>query len=364
VLEVVSGSRRVGRLRARNKVQTDARAAIATKAVAYVRVSTEEQAATGHGLETQDKAVRAFAESQGYELVEVASDPGVSGATRPADRPGFGRVLELAAAGAFTVLLVYKFDRLAREIRYAVTTVSDLAESHDVVIRSVTEPIDTATPMGRTLGGMTDTDASDEGALSPDEQAHLDREALLRKLKTWFRADRDDARTGVLVGPAGIHPDPMNPGAFLEPAFTTAIAPPTEIPAGEAAVFADDAWALVPDHRGETWFQGAEPISIERLGDPTTQGLTKDPVLPPPPPPSSCSKLGLKRAFTEKGLWPTVRAMIASDADMQEDWDLATELRITDPIVRKAAGGLTLAGIPLSDADVQALVTRANKLVA
>lgn len=148
---MVSGSRRVGRLRARNKVQTDARAAIATKAVAYVRVSTEEQAATGHGLETQDKAVRAFAESQGYELVEVASDPGVSGATRPADRPGFGRVLELAAAGAFTVLLVYKFDRLAREIRYAVTTVSDLAESHDVVIRSVTEPIDTATPMGRTL---------------------------------------------------------------------------------------------------------------------------------------------------------------------------------------------------------------------
>jgi len=148
---MVSGSRRVGRLKARTKVQSDARAAIATKAVAYVRVSTEEQAATGHGLETQDKAVRAFAESQGYQLVEVARDPGVSGATRPADRPGFGRVLELAAAGAFTVLLVYKFDRLAREIRYAVTTVSDLAEQHDVMIRSVTEPIDTATPMGRTL---------------------------------------------------------------------------------------------------------------------------------------------------------------------------------------------------------------------
>ena len=148
---MVSGSRRVGRLKARTKVQTDARAAIATKAVAYCRVSTEEQAATGHGLETQERAVRAFAESQGYQLVEVTSDPGVSGATRPADRPGFARVLELAAASAFTVLLVYKFDRLAREIRYAVTTVSDLAEQHEVMIRSVTEPIDTATPMGRTL---------------------------------------------------------------------------------------------------------------------------------------------------------------------------------------------------------------------
>jgi site-specific DNA recombinase len=148
---VALGSKRISRLRARTKVQSAAKAAIATRAVAYLRVSTEEQASTGHGLESQDRAVRAFAESQGYELVDVVSDPGISGATRPAGRPGFGRILELARERLFTVLLVYKFDRLAREIRYAVTTVSELGEQHDVVIRSVTEPIDTATPMGRTL---------------------------------------------------------------------------------------------------------------------------------------------------------------------------------------------------------------------
>ncbi len=56
--------------------------------------------------------------------------------------------------------------------------------------------------------------------------------------------------------------------------------------------------------------------------------------------------------------------MLASDADMQEDWDLAVELRITDPIVKKAVAGLAQLGIPLSDADVQNLVTRANELVA
>jgi site-specific DNA recombinase len=150
-LSAVSGSKRVSRIRARNKVTSQAREAIATKAVAYVRVSTEEQATHGHGLEAQDRAVRAFAESQGYELVEVVADPGASGATRPADRPGFAQILELAAGRRFVVLLVYKFDRLARDIRFAVTTVSDLAEQHGVVIRSVTEPIDTATPMGRTL---------------------------------------------------------------------------------------------------------------------------------------------------------------------------------------------------------------------
>ncbi len=90
------------------------------------------------------------------------TDGGVSGATRPAERPGFARVMELAQANAFAILLVYKFDRLAREIRYAVTTVADLAEQHDIGIRSVTEPIDTATPMGRTvfaiLAGMAESE--------------------------------------------------------------------------------------------------------------------------------------------------------------------------------------------------------------
>ncbi|RVU17480.1 recombinase family protein [Methylobacterium oryzihabitans] len=146
-----SGSRRVGRLQARNRAAAAAHAAVATRAVAYLRVSTDEQAEQGHGLDAQDKAVRAFADSQSYELVDVVTDPGVSGAIRPADRPGFARLLEMAAARTFTVLLVTRFDRLAREIRFAVTTVSELAESYGVVIRSVTEPIDTATPMGRTL---------------------------------------------------------------------------------------------------------------------------------------------------------------------------------------------------------------------
>jgi site-specific DNA recombinase len=150
-LALVSGSKRLSRKRERSQAQAVVRAEASTKAVGYCRVSTDEQAATGHGLETQDRAVRAFAESQGYELVEVVSDPGVSGATKPAERPGFARILDLASAKAFAVLLVYKFDRLAREIRYAVTTASDLAEQHDIAIRSILEPIDTATPMGRTL---------------------------------------------------------------------------------------------------------------------------------------------------------------------------------------------------------------------
>ncbi|WP_181704455.1 recombinase family protein [Chthonobacter albigriseus] len=153
-------SKRVARLKRKAHAVESARAVVAHKAVGYIRVSSDEQAANGFGLVTQESAIRAFAESQGYELVEVVADPGVSGATKPADREGFSRVLAMAEEGAFSVLLVWKFDRLARQLVYAVMAANDLSDRLGVQLRSVTEPIDTATPMGRTvfaiLAGMAE----------------------------------------------------------------------------------------------------------------------------------------------------------------------------------------------------------------
>ncbi|MEW5932001.1 MAG: recombinase family protein [Bacillota bacterium] len=144
-------SKRAQRIWRKVQEEEQVRQEAAKKAVGYVRVSTEEQAATGYGLDAQERAIRAFAESQGYELVDVVADPGVSGASRPEKRPGFSRVLGLAQEGAFSVLLLWKFDRLARNLAYAVGTANALREQYGVVIRSVTEPIDTSTPMGETI---------------------------------------------------------------------------------------------------------------------------------------------------------------------------------------------------------------------
>src|SRR3954453_2736111 len=144
----MNGSNRIRLLRAKEKtavLQTEQRA---QNVVGYIRVSTEEQAATGHGLEVQERAIRSFCESQDYDLVEIISDAGVSGAKRPEDRDGFRRVLELAAAGGFSILLVWKFDRLARNPLFTVPTVHNLHEQYRVDVGSVTEPIDTASPMG------------------------------------------------------------------------------------------------------------------------------------------------------------------------------------------------------------------------
>mgnify|MGYP003579415305 CR=1 FL=1 len=46
----------------------------------------------------------------------MIADPGISGARSPKDRPGFARILTLAEARAFSVLLGWKFDRLARSL--------------------------------------------------------------------------------------------------------------------------------------------------------------------------------------------------------------------------------------------------------
>ena len=127
------------------------RAVMAQKAVGYIRVSTDEQAESGFSLGAQREAIAAFAKSQGYELVDLIADPGVSGATDPATRPGFSQVLGLAQAGAFSVLLVWRFDRLARHLAYAVTTTDRLLQACDVAVRSVTEPLDTTTGLGQVI---------------------------------------------------------------------------------------------------------------------------------------------------------------------------------------------------------------------
>lgn len=140
-------SARVRRLRRRivyqQKQDTEAK-----RAVGYLRVSTGEQAVHGFGLAAQKRHIQEFAKSQGYRVQAFIADSGVSGASQPEDRPNFSKLLELARMGTFDVLLVWKFDRLARNVLYAVTMANRLREEYGIVLKSVTEPIDTATSMG------------------------------------------------------------------------------------------------------------------------------------------------------------------------------------------------------------------------
>jgi site-specific DNA recombinase len=87
----------------------------APAAICYVRVSTDEQATTGHSLEAQQAAVRAYCALRGFTVAAVVVDAGVSGGTPLVSRPGGSQVLaELAKRNGPRHVVVTKLDRAFR----------------------------------------------------------------------------------------------------------------------------------------------------------------------------------------------------------------------------------------------------------
>jgi DNA invertase Pin-like site-specific DNA recombinase len=82
----------------------------------YIRVSTDQQAVEGLGLDVQRQAIKAWAKAAGHRLAGVHADEGVSGAKDLADRPGLGDALDAVRSGAVGGLVVYRLDRLARDL--------------------------------------------------------------------------------------------------------------------------------------------------------------------------------------------------------------------------------------------------------
>ena len=64
------------------------------------------------------------------------------------ERPDFERMLRDAASGAFDVLLVWKFDRLARSVLTFERAVRGLTGC-GIEFASLSESVDTTTPMGK-----------------------------------------------------------------------------------------------------------------------------------------------------------------------------------------------------------------------
>lgn len=82
-------------------------------AISYLRVSTDEQAISGLGLEAQRAAIAAAAERLGLKLGGEHVDRGYSGSLAPLQRPGLTTAIAELAQG--DVLLVAKRDRLSRD---------------------------------------------------------------------------------------------------------------------------------------------------------------------------------------------------------------------------------------------------------
>src|SRR5262245_53764715 len=84
-------------------------------AIGYIRVSSEEQADSGLGLEAQRQRIRAYCEMKGLHLATIFEDAGVSGGKALGTRPAGARLLAEAKKNR-SVLVVAKFDRLFRSV--------------------------------------------------------------------------------------------------------------------------------------------------------------------------------------------------------------------------------------------------------
>lgn len=114
------------------------------KAIGYIRVSTQGQADDGISLDAQRAKIAAWADLNGYILVEVFQDAGISGTK--ADRPGLAAAL--AAVGRGDALVVYSLSRLARSTKHTIEVSERLAKiGADLV--SISEKIDTTSAAGK-----------------------------------------------------------------------------------------------------------------------------------------------------------------------------------------------------------------------
>jgi DNA invertase Pin-like site-specific DNA recombinase len=121
------------------------------RAIAYLRVSTQEQGRDGLGADGQRAKVTEACSSRGWELVDVATDVASGKSTN--GRPAFQAALERLDAGDADVLVVSKLDRLSRSMLDFATLV-ERARSNGWTIVALDLGVDTSTPSGEMLAGV------------------------------------------------------------------------------------------------------------------------------------------------------------------------------------------------------------------
>lgn len=143
------------------------RAVGAVRVVGYLRVSGEEQKATGLGIDAQKAAIIAECEWRGWTLIAFFVDEGVSGRIPPDKRPGLHDAIVALDNDVATTLVVAKVDRLARSIA-DLAVLSGLGERAGWNIVALNSPFDTTTMAGAAMANVMGLFAQLEAAMGSD----------------------------------------------------------------------------------------------------------------------------------------------------------------------------------------------------
>jgi site-specific DNA recombinase len=117
--------------------------------VAYLRVSTAEQAEEGYSIDAQENVIRQKCEQEGNVLVAVYADKGISGKSMT-NRLQLQQMLKDAKEGKFDEVWVWKTNRLARN-QYDLLTIVKELERYNVAFKSCSEAFETTTSAGRLM---------------------------------------------------------------------------------------------------------------------------------------------------------------------------------------------------------------------
>ena len=127
-----------------------------SRILAYVRVSTEEQAASGAGLEAQRASILAESRRRNWSIDDVTfiEDAGFSG--KDLKRPGIVQALDALKRGDADTLVVAKLDRLSRSMA-DLTRLLGVASKQGWALIALDVAVDTSTPTGEAMAHVIGT---------------------------------------------------------------------------------------------------------------------------------------------------------------------------------------------------------------
>ncbi len=125
----------------------------ANAVVAYVRVSTDEQAAHGAGLDAQRAAIAAEAQRRGWTIVAEYADEGISGGKGLQARPGLAAAVQAVETGCAAALVAAKLDRVSRSVADT-AALMERSRKAGWQLTTCDLAVDTTTPAGEAAAGM------------------------------------------------------------------------------------------------------------------------------------------------------------------------------------------------------------------
>jgi DNA invertase Pin-like site-specific DNA recombinase len=108
------------------------------KLIGYCRVSTDRQKEEGT-IEIQEKALTEWCVKNGHELLQIFKDEGISGSDDIDKRLGLTHLYHYIKTNTVDGILIYKLDRLARDIILSETLVRDF-QRLGLQLISINEP--------------------------------------------------------------------------------------------------------------------------------------------------------------------------------------------------------------------------------